>query len=61
MRTSTCEAPESFAALIAASLTAANGRARKSESTFLFTRVPYFNYGFWESLNLKIAEFMQLP
>ena len=44
MRTSTCEAPASFAVLIAASLTAANGRARKSASTFLFTSEPYVKF-----------------
>jgi hypothetical protein len=31
-----------LAVLIAASLTAANGRAKKSASTFLFTPAPYF-------------------
>jgi cystathionine beta-lyase family protein involved in aluminum resistance len=36
--------------VMAASLTAASGRAKKSESTFLFTPEPYFNYGFRESL-----------
>ncbi len=45
IRTSTWEAPASFAVLIAASLTAVSGRARKSASTFLFTPEPYVNQG----------------
>jgi hypothetical protein len=49
IRTSTWDAPASFAVLIAASLTAARGRARKSESTFLFTPQPYFKSEFWDS------------